>query len=143
MTGTLHWTTRTMIAVIVPLAVSLIGCGRPGPAMYAVSGTVTWQGEPVPKGDIVFIPIDGAVAPDAAKIIDGKYRLKAKAGKKRVEIHASRRDGRIDPVMGESPARPYIPTRFNAKSTLTAEVLPNDKNVFTFNLTDNGGKRPE
>ena len=132
-----------MMAAIVPLAVSLIGCGRPGPAMYAVSGTVTWQGQPVPKGDIVFMPIDGAVAPDAAKIIDGKYRLMAKAGKKRVEIHASRREGPVNPAMGESPAKPYIPTRFNAKSTLTAEVLPNDKNVFAFDLTDSSGKRPK
>jgi hypothetical protein len=143
MTGALPSTTRTMIVAIVPLAVSLIGCGRPGAGMYAVSGTVTWQGQPVPKGDIVFIPIDGAVAPDAAKIIDGKYRLMAKAGKKRVEIHAAHREGRIDPAMGEPPARPYIPSRFNSKSVLTAEIRPDGSNVFDFNLTDNEGKRPQ
>ena len=64
-------------------------------------------------------------APDAAKIIDGKYALKTTAGKKRVEIHASRRaDGPPDPMMGELPATPYIPARFNAKSISPPRSVP-------------------
>jgi hypothetical protein len=132
-----------MIAAVVPLAVALAGCGGHGVETYAVSGTVTWQGQPVPNGDIIFAPLDGAVVPDAAKIINGKYRLQAKAGKNRVEIHAAHREGRINPVMGESRAKPYIPAQFNAKSVLTAEVLPDGKNVFAFDLTENEGKRPQ
>ena len=38
------------------LATALVGCGRSGPASYEVSGMVTYAGQPVPAGKIVFEP---------------------------------------------------------------------------------------
>jgi hypothetical protein len=114
----------------------MAGCGPSGPRTYEVSGTVTWNGKPLPQGDIVFLPVDGAVAPDAGKIVDGRFTFRARAGKKRVEIHASRAEGPVDPVMKTAPRKSYIPPRYNAHSILQAEVTPGGENRYAFELTD-------
>ena len=67
------------------LAVLAAGCGPSGPKTYPVSGTVTFNGEAVRKGHIVFSPVDGSTAPDAGEILNGEFHLQAKAGKKRAK----------------------------------------------------------
>ena len=117
-------------------ALVLGGCGPSGPETYPVSGTVTWNGQPLPEGHIVFSSEDGSVAPAAGKISDGKFAFRAQAGQKRVEIHADREAGPIDPFMGTVPRKPYIPPRYNSETILTAEVIPTGKNEFTFELRE-------
>lgn len=60
------------------LAVLLItsGCGSPASASYEVSGTVTYDGKPIPRGNIVFTPDSkaGNTGPGTvAEIKDGKF----------------------------------------------------------------------
>lgn len=59
------------------LAVLLLGCsGEEGPQRYRVSGTVTFEGSPVPIGAIQFTPdaTQGNSGPPAfAEIKDGEY----------------------------------------------------------------------
>ena len=54
-----------------------IGCQKQdGPVRYDVSGTVTYQGDPVPSGSVVFTPdtAQGNSGPQGtAKIVDGHY----------------------------------------------------------------------
>src|SRR5262245_61214826 len=71
---------------LLPLA---FGCGTE-PKSYRVKGTVTYNEQPVPEGDIHFLSVDGRWGAEAGKIKDGRYELMAKAGIKRVEITASR-----------------------------------------------------
>jgi len=121
------------------LALTLLlaaGCGTSGPARYPVSGTVTFNGQAVPQGQIVFMPSDGSAPPDAGSIVGGKYSLRVSAGKKRVEITADRETGKVDPVMGAAPRESYIPARYNSESTLNVEVTPAGPNQFPFDLTD-------
>jgi len=59
---------------------------------------VTFDGRPVDGGEIIFAAVDKGVAPDAGRIDNGAYDLLVKAGKKRVEIRASR------PVLGGMPS---------------------------------------
>jgi hypothetical protein len=58
------------------LAVSLAGCGDGGPRRYDLSGSVTWNDQPVPRGFIVFTP-DAAAGNQGpgtqVEIIDGRY----------------------------------------------------------------------
>ncbi len=117
-------------------ALVLGGCGSSGPETYPVSGTVTWNGKPLPEGHIIFSPVDGAVAPDAGKILDGKFTFRAQAGQKRVKIEADREVGPRDPVMGTIPRQAYIPDRYNTETVLTAEVTPTGKNEFIFDLQE-------
>lgn len=60
------------------------GCGGSGgPARYGISGTVTYQGKPIPAGMIVFEPdsSQGNSGPAATCLIkDGKYQNQSGRG---------------------------------------------------------------
>jgi hypothetical protein len=116
-------------------ALLLAGCSSSGPPTYDVSGAVTWNGNPLPQGDILFVPLDGNGVPDAGKIVDGKYGLRVKAGRKKVEIHASR-EGKFDPVEKARAREAFIPKWYNANSILKAEVKPDGENRFDFPLSE-------
>src|SRR5262245_48439516 len=110
------------------------GCSSE-PRSYRVTGTVTFEGQPLPQGDIHFIATDGRWGAEAGKIKAGRYELMAKAGPKRVEITASRAlPGGARGAGGEVIPEEYIPDEYNAKSELTAEVTANGKNEFDFRL---------
>jgi len=98
---------------------------------------VTFDGTPLPEGDIVFHDADKKVGPDAGKIKDGKYSFPVKAGKKKVEINASRLEKLPEGkkgAMGETELPvDYIPERYNKNSELTAEV-GSGKSKFDFAL---------
>ncbi len=103
----------------------LPGCSS-GPRMHEVSGAVTFDGAPVPDGEIAFIPKDRQYGPDAARIKDGQFKLLVKEGSHQVEIHAARLvklpPGQKGP-MGESELmRHYIPARYNAQTELSADI---------------------
>ena len=116
------------------LAVLAAGCGPSGPKTYPVSGTVTFNGEAVRKGHIVFSPLDGSTAPDGGEILNGAFSFRAKAGKKRVEIVADREVGKMDPVMHTIPRESYIPEKYNTESILEREIVPDGENKFDFQL---------
>lgn len=124
------------------IIVLLSGCGTKGPAKYHVSGTVKMDGQPIPRGYIVFSPADGKIAPDGGNIIDGKFEFLAQAGSKRIEIDASRPSDRpADRLMKTPPIVSYIPSRYNTQTELTAEVSATGTNQFAFPLkTDNDVK---
>ncbi|MCS7304108.1 MAG: hypothetical protein NZ602_03235 [Thermoguttaceae bacterium] len=118
------------------------GCGQKGPQTYPVSGTVTFDGQPIPEGRISFVPEDGKAAPDSAPIVQGKFQFQVKAGRHRVEIVADRPTGKVDPVMGMAPRESYIPACYNSQTILRAEVTPQGPNQFTFELKSQGQSRP-
>ena len=116
------------------LAVCLLivaGCNEK--ETYPVSGHVSFGGEKVSNGEIVFIPTDKKIAPVAARIENGEYRLKATPGAKRVEIRAAGIVGAIPGAIGPQ-YQDYIPAEFNSDSALSAEVQASDNNRFDFNL---------
>ncbi len=118
------------------------GCGGSGAATYPVSGTVSFDGQPIPEGRISFVPEDGKAAPDSGPIQNGKFQLRVKPGRHRVEIVADRPTGKIDPVMGMAPRESYIPACYNSQTILRAEVTPQGPNQFTFALKSQGQAQP-
>lgn len=66
------------------------GCGGDGYEHAAVHGTVSIDGQPVPKGSITFTPTEQGQGPGVgAEIVDGKYRCeKVALGKVRVTFIA-------------------------------------------------------
>lgn len=117
---------------------TLAGCGG-GPREYGVHGTVTFDGQPVEKGEIRFLPAGTQEAAYGGAIENGKFECKVTEGQKRVEITATREaatpapDGLPDYVS-------YIPAEYNTQSTLKAEVKPSGDNTFTFDLKSQGAK---
>lgn len=74
----------------VAVAVGMLSCNKDGAPSYAkVSGTVTYNGQPLPRGQITF-STEGR-APSMVEIVDGKYSGQAMIGSNRVQIAAYRK----------------------------------------------------
>jgi hypothetical protein len=108
----------TAAAALLALAVSLTGCGgKSGPLTYELVGQVTYNGKPIPLGDIRFEPTQGVVNKDTvgyAMIRDGEYCAEVVGGPHRVSI----RDLSADSSDGKG-ARPMFGLEY-----YTEVVLP-------------------
>jgi len=110
----------------------ILGCSHPD--TVEVSGTVTWNGAPVPHGDVVFASLDPHIPAAAGRISDGAFSFRCKPGTKRAEIRSFRLSGKKTP-QGKPIGEMYIPDQYNAESKLTADVTLNGENKFDFALT--------
>ncbi|NQV26494.1 MAG: hypothetical protein HQ518_19225 [Rhodopirellula sp.] len=84
-----------ILAALAPLFLLVIsGCGGSvdeGRTRFNISGTVTYDGKPVPKGTIYFNPAEGNVGPQGfAAIVNGKYNTSSE-GKGTVGGHHTAR----------------------------------------------------
>ncbi|MCE9561198.1 MAG: hypothetical protein K8U57_04010 [Planctomycetes bacterium] len=106
--------------------------------MATVTGNVTFDGKPIPDGDITFSDPENKVAPDGGKIKNGVYTMSVRPGKKKVDIRASKLEklpAGQKGAMGETEMPvDYIPGKYNQKSELTADVATG-ANKFDFTLT--------
>ncbi|MFO0957991.1 MAG: hypothetical protein U0800_11275 [Isosphaeraceae bacterium] len=119
---------------IVPAcALAFLGCGGSGDNLprQAVSGTVTYDGQPIKEGRINFTPSDPNMKDPVfggSPIKDGKYSIAKDVGlvpgKYNVSISASSGDKAGDDAPGSSKGLPkeMLPAKYNVKSTLTADV---------------------
>ena len=116
---------------LVVIVLPAVGCGK---STYEVSGNVTCDGQPLKEGDILFVPENPKLGPDAGKIVDGHYQFQAQPGKMRVQITANRIiPGKVG-MMGEPVTGNYLPERYNEKTELRAEVGKDSPNHFDFDL---------
>jgi hypothetical protein len=112
------------------LAVSALGCGQSSDLdKVVVRGAVTLDGQPIPNGELRFIPINGTKGSiSGGPIKDGAYVAQGRGGvpvgDHRVEIKAFRpatkRGQPSEPEGG--PAEQYLDKRYNEQSTLTAKI---------------------
>ena len=91
--------------------------------MYSVSGTVTFDGEPVAEGEIRFVPMSKNLNPDVGKIRKGKFVAQIKEGEHKVEIRA---------LKGETQ---FIPARYNIDTDLRFQAKDGEQN---FELRSDG-----
>lgn len=124
------------------LGVLVVGCvSAPSdePTTYNVSGTVTLDGHPILEGAMVFLDLDGKQKSYGARIEGGKFSTSMTAGKKKVEITASRElKDKMEPGPSGGPPVPaieqYIPAKYNKQTILEAEISADSSNKLTFNL---------
>jgi hypothetical protein len=111
----------------------------------AVSGTVTYGGQPLADGYIKFIPESGTPGPAAGEMIrEGVFEIPHEksvfSGTFRVEIVASRPSKKkmLDQETGEMAAlrEQYIPYKYNRDSELIVNVEPGSLNEFDFALDE-------
>lgn len=131
------WAVRSgcLLAFVAALAAQA-GCGSTSARTYVVTGTVTLDGAALPQGDITFRSLDPDVPSDAGKISNGSFRFQARAGKKRVEIYASRivPGSEKNGLMGRPKREEIVPTRYNTRSELEVDVTAEGANAFSFEL---------
>lgn len=123
------------------LSVSLWGCGSSsgvsGPDKSRVSGTVTWNGAPLPSGQIRMIDAEGdSPRTYVGDISEGRFEFDVTPGRKRVEIRAFREDQSAggDP---NAPDPQYLPARYNDQTTLEADIGDSNDGL-RFELSEQG-----
>lgn len=131
------FTKNSWSALVILLA---FACGPSGPKGAKVTGSVTWEREPIAQGYIKFIPLDGKGIEAAGEIINGSYECFVEPGEKRVEVLANREKKNLSPedrkqaaAMGMAPREQYIPGDYNANTKLKATVI-SGSNQFDFHL---------
>jgi hypothetical protein len=132
------------------LAVALVGlvpvaCGPSGPEMASISGKVTYDGKPVPKGTITFIPVIPA-GRNAVGVIgpDGSYSLQtekpgdgALLGDYTVTISAH--DEAVLDYIPATPVKPKLlaPAKYeNPKTTDLKATVKRGASPVNFDLKD-------
>lgn len=132
---------RLFSLAVVLVVLAGFGCGSDSDRSR-VTGTVSYNGEPVDDGGIAFMPAGEGTASFRAtgEIRDGRYDLDYKRGPApgnyRVEIYWNKKTGRIlnGPKGATKDERAQaIPAKYNEKSELRAEVKPG-ANTFNFDL---------
>lgn len=94
---------------------TFIGCGSGGDTSE-VKGSVTFDGQPVPEGQVLF----ESTTVVGAEIKNGAFTAQVPNGKHKVRITASREEG-IAPD-GLPNFVMYIPKKYNEQTTLEEDV---------------------
>lgn len=115
------------------LVVLAAGCS--GDGLAVCTGGVTYDGKPLETGAIDFHPLDRALAPQGGRIVAGRFEVRARPGRYRVEIRASRpKPGAPELTPGMKPHEQFVPPRYNDRTELEAEVRQGGTNEFSFVL---------
>lgn len=143
-----------VLAVVAVLATSTTGCGKEKRQRGVVTGKVTYRGEPLRFGTVIFEPEAGQFATGAIQP-DGTFRMTtrgegdgAPVGKCKVRFvcfanqdpaakpPTSSDDGPPSETLPMGP--PLIPEKYLscATSGITVEVEPGENEPLTFDLTD-------
>ena len=116
------------------LLCSIMGCG-PEPDVGQISGTVSFEGKPVAKGSISFVPANGQGPSGGSEVIGGKYKCDAALGSCKVEIRSPKVVGKRK--LYDTPDSPeqevyeeVLPQKYNEATELTIEIKKgsNEKN---------------
>jgi hypothetical protein len=126
---------KVLIAIMMPMLMLSYGCGGdPSLETAELSGTVTFEGKPLPEGEIRFVPIKDTQGPACAgDIRQGIYKITARGGitvgTHRVEIRAMRDIPGSQSLpdipghkSGEKPREQYLPPKYNQQSTFEITV---------------------
>jgi hypothetical protein len=131
----MHHTHFSIWLGLLALSAMLAGCKqqRSFAPTYSVRGSVTLDAKPLTEGMIAFISSETGDL-QALSIKDGKYAGQVRAGKRRVEVRAYLpRSGPKKPL--EPPPKNFLPARYNAETTLSADVAAEGPNSFDFALS--------
>lgn len=127
-----------------------IGCRDISTERAAVSGQVTLDGQPLDKGIVRFVPIEGTLGQKlSASVESGRFQLPASKGPAigthRVEIESSDTGGlemddedAISHLKSKGIRRiqvEQVPQRFNTHSVLKVAVSGTAPNEFSFELS--------
>jgi len=119
---------------VAAVATGLLGFGcSQGPATGTITGEITLDGKPLPKGHLEFTPIDGQGQTGGIMIEDGKFSGQVPVAKMRVQIHGQK------VVKGAYQAYPgapledgvveLLPARYHEKSDITLDVKRGKQDV--------------
>jgi len=119
--------TATAVYVGLLAATALVGCGGSQHSMAKVEGEVKFDGKPIEKGNILFLPSDGKGPTAGGDIANGRFSVLVAPGPKRIEVHWPKVVGKRKQF--DTPDSPtldvveeLIPLAYNVRSTLTENI---------------------
>jgi hypothetical protein len=152
-TGATWWCVSRTLRLRLCCAVTIAcfgGCGgERGPERVVVSGTVAYNGKPIPEGVIRFVPVSTSLGPTAGAIIaNGKYRADGNGGvpvgMHNIQVEAYRKTAypvkpAVLPPRGfeDGLREQYLPKRHNVDSQLRITIESGSRTITKdFDLTD-------
>ncbi|QDS93515.1 hypothetical protein FF011L_22850 [Roseimaritima multifibrata] len=121
-----------LAACFVVSSLVFTGCDSDPLGRVEVDGTVTVDGTPLKKGEIMFIPQEPSSPTDSLKIVDGAFKGPVLPGSKQVQIRGYEEvtsDLSADsPEAGVSFNKQILPAKFNDNSELT-ETIPSSESL--------------
>jgi len=131
-------TTQFRIAMLLKVVLTLgigVGCGgqnEPQLPIGTVGGTISLDGKPLAKALVIFTPnIEGGRTSAGLTDSSGRYSLHYTGETKGANV--GRHEVRLSTAAADAGAAERVPKKYNAESTLTAEVKTGD-NVINFDL---------
>lgn len=127
-------------AALAVLMMAVMGCSGGGDDLVTVTGSVSFNGQPVETGTIQFTPADGQGSPVGGEIADGSFSIRTTPGPKKVSIYGEKvvaRERREFAPPGQEVyeiKENYIPSQFN-DATILAFDVPSDGGSKEFALT--------
>lgn len=134
---------RCLLLIVLLFTAGFPGCGPADDGRRAVSGSVTFQGKPLDRGNIMFISPTGSLSQTGAAITAGRYQISKQQGllPGRYKVAISSADGDVpaDPNTPPGPSGNFtsvdrIPAEYNTESKLEAEVKDISENVLDFTI---------
>jgi hypothetical protein len=121
-------TQRLSLALVGVLGLAvLIGCGD---SRSSVSGTVTFDGQPVKSGTVTLVKSDGELVREGAAIKDGSFQANVPPGNYKIELNAQKVvgtrkqkgfDGKEEEV---EITEELFPDWYNSKTELNETIKP-------------------
>ena len=112
----------------------LTGCGSSGPTLHEVTGKVTYDGEPIEVGEIIFEKVPAGSGVDAGGIKKGSFKVAVKDGTHIVRINGIKAFplGPGDKAIADEKEinKQFLPKKYNADSTTQIEVHAPTKRDF-------------
>lgn len=127
------WRITGIGLLAVALGIGLSGCGgKSGPTLVQLSGTILFEGRPIPPGTLTFIPKEGQGPTATGTIADaGRFTVSThhpgdgiSPGAYRIRVES----WETPPTMGGPPAKSAVPEKYTNMNTtdLTLDV-PNER----------------
>ncbi len=108
------------LAILASFSLVFLGCGEAGPARIPGGGTVTFEGKPLSKANISFLPISGSGPSANGEIVNGEYNF--------TEVNG--------PTQG--PHKVIVAVTPTSKFSAPAAQTPHGENEFQFDVPASG-----
>lgn len=131
-----------VVLLVTALPLLFTSCGGSS-GRYPVQGAVSYGGEPIDQGSIVFLPVGGEAIKTGGPIKDGRYEIPAEKGpppgkhkvllfweKKTGETYTDRDSGDVYDERKEG-----LPAEYQSESSPLEIEITAGENVHDFNLT--------
>lgn len=138
----MKWYSLAAVGLISTFMLLINGCGDPD-TQSKVTGSVTFNGSPVPEGLMRFEPRAGDGTPRSQSVRDGKFEVRLDPGPYLVRVTAADREKMGPPPDDPNAAGPefiaLLPDQWNTSSEMVIEVESGDN---TFDFEGDSGQPP-